>query len=306
MNKRVFVGIDVSKDTLDIAVLDGASWSVPNREAGFTELVKGLTSLAPALIVLEATGGYEKAVFKALLGADLPVARINPRQARCFARATGLLAKTDTLDAHMLACYGKALKPEVRPALENEALRVLVGRRRQLVETLKKEKTRLKQAYTPLVRQDIQDAIAWLKERIRRLETSIADLLEHSPEANCLQAVNGVGPVTAFTLLAELPELGTLNRKQIASLAGLAPFNCDSGNSRGRRKVWGGRFQVRSVLYMATLRATRVNAELKLFYQRLIQAGKPFKTALTACMRKFLTMLNAILRQEKLALQSSI
>jgi transposase len=310
MTQAVFVGIDVSKATLDIAVLPKQTiWTASNEAKSIDVLVRKLSRLSAARIVVEATGGYERKVIQALAKAGLPVVRINARQVRRFAQATGMLAKTDRLDAIVLAKYGQAVEPEVRVIDQENILRPLVNRRRQLVEMLAKEKSRMKQCLDEPIAQDIALHIEWLTQRVCHLEEEIADNIKSSPtvarQSAVLQKVRGVGPVLTTTLLCELPELGQLNRKKIASLVGVAPFNRDSGKFRGKRCVWGGRARVRSVLYMATMRAVRVNPAIQVFYQRLRESGKPAKVALTACMRKFLTILNAILRQENTVLSLS-
>jgi transposase len=300
----LFVGIDVAKAQLDIAVRPtGERWAVPQTEAGAAELVTQLQALipAPTLIVLEATGGLERLASAALAAAGLPVAVVNPRQVRDFAKATGRLAKTDRLDAQVLAHFAEAVRPEPRPVPAEQAqlLSAQLARRRQLVEMLTAERNRLGTAPRP-VRQRIQTHIAWLEQELRDIEDDLGTTLRASPiwreKEDLLRSVPGVGPVLSTTLLAELPELGTLNRKQIAALVGVAPLNRDSGTLRGRRTVWGGRARVRAALYMAALVATRHNPVLRAFYDRLCAAGKPPKVALTACMHKLLTILNALLK----------
>lgn len=303
----MFVGIDVSKARLDLAVLDGVSQSFSNDESGWQGILELLQPLKPGCVVLEATGGYEKGVFRMLAAAGLAVIRVNPRQVREFARSLGILAKTDKLDAQVLARYARVTEPEIRPLLEDETLRSLVARRNQLVAMRTQETNRLKQNPNPLIEADVQAHLKELETRIATFTRCIHEELARFPASGLLQAVKGVSVITTATLLAELPELGTLNRKQIAALAGLAPFNRDSGSFRGKRKVWGGRAVVRSTLYMATLSAIRFNEKLSAFYQRLREAGKVFKVALTACMRKLLTILNAKVRdfdaeQQKAAL----
>jgi len=297
-----FMGIDVSQAQLDIAVLPtGERWSVPNDDTGIDQLVRHLGESQPVLIILEATGGMEVPVSAALAVAGLPVVVINPRQAREFARATGRLAKTDSIDAEILAHFGQALRPPLRPLPDSATreLRALLTRRRQIMEMLTAENNRLR-TVSGRVRVDIQAHVDWLKEYLKRLDKDLGNALRSSPiwreKDNLLQSVPGVGKVTSFTLLAELPELGTLNRKQIAALVGVAPFNRDSGKLRGTRTIWGGRTSVRATLYMAALAATRWNPVLRAFYQRLRNRGKAKKVALTACMRKLLTILNAMLK----------
>ena len=298
-----FVGIDVSKSQLDVAQLpERRSWSVSNDVEGIGDLVRDLATLAPALVVLEATGGYESSVFAALITARLPAVVVNPRQIRAFARAKNRLAKTDKIDAQVLAEFAEAVRPEVRP-VPDEALQELSGllrRRKQLVEMLTAERNRSLMA-TPAVRKDIRAHIHWLERRLQDIETGLDQAIRSTPawqeRDKLVQGEKGVGPVLSMTMLADLPELGRLNRKEISALVGVAPFNQDSGRFRGKRKVWGGRRSVRAVLYMAALAASRHNPEIRPFYQRLLAAGKPKKVALTACMRKLLIRLNAIVRE---------
>ncbi|MFQ5936141.1 MAG: IS110 family transposase [Acidiferrobacterales bacterium] len=297
-----FVGIDISKARLDVAILPGnESFSVPNDDTGITALVKRLKAVRPRLIVLEATGGLEMAVTAALALAQLPVVVVNPRQVRDFAKATGALAKTDRIDAHTLARFGEAVRPEIRPLKDAEltALDALVARRRQLVEMLTAEKNRL--ALAPkAIRKDIQAHITWLKKRLNGVNNDLNNAIRTSPvwreKDRLMQSAPGVGPVLSMSLLAGLPELGRLNRRQIAALVGVAPFNRDSGTLRGKRTTWGGRADVRAVLYMSTVAAVRCNPVIKACYHRLCAAGKARKVALTACMRKLLTILNAMIK----------
>jgi transposase len=299
-----YVGIDVAKATLDVTIRPGGeAWSAQNDEAGLRALVARLRAAAPALVVLEATGGYELAAVAALAAAGLPVVVANPRQVRDFARATGQLAKTDRLDAGVLALFAERVRPEPRP-LPDEAQRALEGlltRRRQLLEMLTAEKNRLGQALgrgQRAVTKSLRQHIAYLERELRMADTDLGEMLRRSPawreRDDLLRSVPGVGPVLALTLLAELPELGTLTRRQLAKLVGVAPLNRDSGTLRGRRSVHGGRAPVRAVLYMAALSAARHNPAVRAFYARLIAAGKPRKVALMACMRKLLTVLNAM------------
>ena len=298
-----YVGIDVAKSRLDIAVRpDEEQWSVPNEEEGIDTLVSRLKELEPALVVLEATGGLELAVTAALAACELPVAVVNPRQVRDFARTAGQLAKTDRLDAQILARFGEAVQPTPRPLpdAQTQALAALLTRRRQVVAMITAEKNRL-HAARPSVHKEIRRHILWLQKSLAKLDSDLGDALRLSPvwrdKDDLLQSVPGVGPTLSVTLLAELPELGTLDRRQIASLVGVAPLNRDSGLLRGKRTVWGGRARLRAALYMGTLVATRFNPVIKAFYQRLCAAGKPKKVALTACMRKMLVILNSILRR---------
>ena len=297
-----FVGIDVSKHQLDVAVRPrGETWTVAHDEAGLSALVARLRALAPTLIVLEATGGLEVALAGALATATLPVAVVNPRQVRDFARSTGTLAKTDRLDAQLLAQFADTVRPEPRPLPDAQAqeLTALLQRRRQLVEMLTAEKNRLALA-SRRIRPQLQAHIEWLHKQIAQFDEDLRQLIRSSPlwreKDDLLRSAPGVGPVLATTLLAALPELGQLTRQQIAALVGVAPLNRDSGTLRGRRTVWGGRAQVRAVLYMSTVVAVRHNPVLIAFYQRLRAAGKAPKLALTACMRKLLTILNAMLK----------
>lgn len=295
------VGIDVARDRLDVAQRPGTEgWQVNNDQRGIADLVARLRALRPALVVLEATGGIELPLVGALAAAGLPVVVVNPRQVREFARATGRLAKTDAIDAQVLARFAEAVRPALRPLPDaaTQQLGGLVARRRQVIEMLTAEKNRLQTAAA--VRGHIKEHILWLERSLSDLDRELGQVIHSSDiwraQDNLLQSAPGVGPVLSTTLLAELPELGSLNRKEIAALVGVAPLNRDSGTLRGRRTVWGGRPQVRAVLYMAALVATRRNPIIRAFYQHLLAAGKPKKVALTACMRKLLTILNAMVR----------
>jgi transposase len=302
------VGIDVSKDTLDVQVRPSdAQWREANDEAGIRSLVVRLQAAAPAQIVIEATGGYELAVVSALAAAGLPVIVVNPRAVRDFARATGQLAKTDQLDAGILARFAEQVRPEIRPLAdaEQQELDALLTRRRQLIEMLTAEKNRLQQVFVARgtrVKKSLTAHIAYLTRELGRAETDLGDLVRQSPiwreRDDLLQSAPGVGPVLSFTILAALPELGRLDRKAIAALVGVAPLNRDSGMFRGKRMIHGGRAPVRTALYMGALVATRHNPVIRAFYQRLLAAGKPKKVALTACMRKLLIILNAMVRQQ--------
>jgi transposase len=302
VHQNIFVGIDVSKDFLDIAVRpSGEYWRCSNQETDIAELAGRLGALAPALVLLEATGGFEVPLATALAAAELPVVVVNPRQVRDFARSTGTLAKTDRLDARIMAHFAEAVRPEVRP-LPSDTHRVLaglVGRRRQLIEMLTAERNR-RQIAPAVLHAELDEHIAWLQARLGRLDRELGQLIQQSPlwrgQDQVLRSVKGVGPVLSATLLTDLPELGTLNRKEIAALVGVAPRARDSGRLRGKRTCWGGRASVRAALYMAALVAARFNPILRDFYQRLLQAGKPKKVALTACMRKLLIILNALAR----------
>jgi transposase len=301
-SSAVSVGIDVASAELVVAVRPTAEgWSVPNDDAGVATVVRRLRLLAPAVIVLEATGGYERAVVAALAAAGLPVVVANPRQVRDFARATGQLAQTDQVDAAVLALFAERVHPEPRalPDAATQALDAVLTRRRQLLDMLTAERNRLAQA-VPAVRRDVQAHIRWLERRLGDLDRDLDALIQHSAvwraKDNLLRSVPGVGPVVSRTLLGALPELGALTHKQIAALAGVAPMARDSGLWRGRRRITGGRAAVRATLYMAALVATRHNPTIRGFYQRLLAAGKPKKVALTACMHKLLTILNAMVR----------
>jgi transposase len=296
------IGIDVSKGLLDVAVLpEGESWSATNDEEGITQVVKRLKSLRPRLVVLEATGGMETALVGAAATARLPVVVVNPRQVRDFAKSVGALAKTDAIDARVLARFAEAVRPEVRPLKDKEAsqLSALIARRRQLVEMLTAEKNRLATA-PEAIHPSIEEHIAWLEQRLDDINGKLKKAIKKSPvwraKDQLLRTAPGVGFVFSATLVAGLPELGALNRKRIAALVGVAPFNRDSGKYRGRRCIWGGRGSIRAVLYMATLTAIRFNPVIRAFYLRLCAAGKEKKVALTACMRKLLTILNAMVK----------
>lgn len=299
-----FVGIDVAKDKLDIAVLgEQKASTVGNDEKGITKLIKKMQVLKPELIVVEATGGYQRAVVLGLYEAGLPVAVVNPSRVRQYARASGLLAKTDKLDAFNLAEFGKQMKPR-RFEAKSEAGRyisALLVRRRQVEEMLKAEKSRLRTVHADM-QGSVERIIETLKDELKLLEKDLDRFMkEHADwqeQEQILTSAKGVGRITATTLLAELPELGKLDRKKIAALVGLAPMNADSGRKRGYRKTQGGRSEVRSVLYMATLVATRYNPLIEAQYQELLRRGKVKKVALTACMRKFLTILNAMMRDQ--------
>jgi transposase len=275
--------------------------SAPNTEAGIAQILTRLRAVSPTLVVMEATGGLEIPLTGALAAAGIPVVVVNPRQVRDFAKATGKLAKTDALDAQMLARFADVMRPEPRPLpdAETRALAALLSRRRQLVEMLTAERNRLMSVLTP-VRKSLRTHIAWLERAIQQTDTALTEAIRQSPvwreKEELLQSTPGVGPVVTTTLLATLPELGALTGKQISALVGVAPFNRDSGMLRGTRTVWGGRAQVRAVLYMGALVATRFNPVIRAFYQRLCAAGKAKKVALTACMRKLLTILNAMMK----------
>lgn len=302
----MFVGIDVSKDRLDVALLCARSGELrrreyPNDPFAHTALQEALRAEAPERIILEASGGYECAVLERLAAAELPVVRVNPRQVRDFARALGRLAKTDTIDAEVLALFGARLEPPVRPLQREEAQesQALLDRRRQLLEMITAEKNRALVA-RPSIRHSIRRTLEQLQKELEAIEAELDRCVAASEELSereaLLKSVPGVGPVLARTLLAGLPELGHLARKQVGALAGVVPYNRDSGRWRGHRQIAGGRSHVRQVLYMGALAATRFNPVIRAFYQRLTQAGKPKKVALVACMRKLLTILNSMLK----------
>lgn len=305
MSTPVYVGLDVSKAHIDVAVRPtNARERVTHDEVGLTALVRHLRTVSPTLIVLEATGGYEATVASALALAALPVAIVNPRQVRDFAKALGRLAKTDAIDADVLALFAERVRPDPRPLPDaaHQALTALVVRRRQLVDMLTAERNRLALAHGT-VRRDLREHIRWLERRLRDTDRELTTMIHDSPlwraQDNLLRSVPGIGPVTAAVLLAELPELGRLSRRQLAALVGVAPLNRDSGRRHGARRIWGGRATIRGPLYMATLVATRCNPVLRTFYRRLRTAGKPHRVAIVAAMRKLLTILNAMVKAQR-------
>ncbi len=306
MEEKVFIGVDVSKDSLDVAI--GTQKEIitfTNDQKGVDSLVKKLRRIDAQLTVFESTGGYELLAASCLAQAGLSVVIVNPRQVRNFAKATGILAKTDAIDARVIAHFAQAVKPEVRPLKDRQTseLTALVTRRRQIIEMIVAEKNRLRLA-NKRNKKDIEAHIRWLQKRLDKIETDIGKMIQSSPIWRCkddiLQSVPGIGPVTSARLICDLPELGVLSSKKIAMLVGLAPLNCDSGKYKGRRRIWGGRAAVRSGLYMATMAAIRCNPAIKEFYRRLIAAGKCHKVAATACMRKLLVIVNAMLRDQTL------
>jgi len=306
MEHTCFVGIDVSKAHLDVHVRPtGDSFRVNHDDAGFATLLERVRPLTPTVVVLEATGGYEMPLAATLAGAGLPVAIVNPRQIRHFARATGQLAKTDLLDARVIALFAEAIRPTPRliPDEQAQALGEMIARRRQLVEMLGAELNRRRLLRDRRLHRHLDAHIAWLEEALRRLDHDLTTLIRSTPmwrEADdLLRSVPGIGPVTACTLIADLPELGRLDRRRIAALVGLAPVARDSGTFRGRRIIFGGRGHIRRVLYMATLTAIKHNPTIRAFHHRLVAAGRPGKVALTAAMRKLLTILNAMLRDRR-------
>jgi transposase len=300
----IFVGIDVSKAQLDVGIRPtGERESFTNDKVGIKTLVKRLAKIEPTLIVLEATGGYERQVTRALVSADLPVVVVNPRQVRDFAKATGQLAKTDSIDAAVLAHFAEAVRPQLRPLPDAVTLelRALTSRRRQILAMIAAENNRMEMT-SKAVAKRIGAHVRWLEQELERANQELDRAIEQSPiwkeNEELLRSAKGIGPVTSRTLLAELPELGTLDRKQISALVGVAPFSRDSGSLKGRRSIWGGRAPVRCALYMATLVATRRNPVIRDFYNRLTAKGKIFKVALVACMRKLLTILNSMIKHK--------
>jgi transposase len=299
------IGIDVSKEWLDIVVMpSGETWRTQNTEEKISVLVQKLETLKPERIVIEATGGYERLVTTKIYLAGLPVCRVNPKRVRYFARSIGQLAKTDKLDAKILARFGELVKPDLTqlPSEQEQHLSALLARREQLLAILVAEKSRMET--TPVkIRPSLNEHITWLKNQIKELDTEIDEFINSTPDLKekdeLLQEVEGIGKKTSAKLIADVPELGACNRKQIAALIGIAPYNQDSGNKKGQRSISGGRPDVRSVLYMATLAATRFNPVIKVFYQRLLKEGKKKKVAIIACMRKLLTILNSIIRDSK-------
>ena len=300
---KSFIGIDVCKQQLEVAAHErDYKFRCPNKISSFGQLIAELIDLRPALIVLEATGGLEIPVVNALHAVDLPVVVVNPRQVRDFAKALGQWAKTDALDARVLAHFAAAIKPPLRPikSKDEQELDALSGRRGQLVEMLIDEKNRRRSATSDRMRGKIKEHIDWLEDRIAEIDQQLQALLKTSAcwqaKDKILQSVPGIGPVTAFSVVADLPELGKLDRQKISKLVGVAPLNRDSGQQRGSRHIYGGRAQLRRVLYMAALTAARHNPVIKAFYQRLRANHKPFKVAITACMRKLLSIINVMVR----------
>jgi len=297
-----YIGIDVSKNTLDIAIYgESKSWSIVNEETAIKQFIPQLKKLRPTLILTEATGGFETLVVSLLVAHKFQVVVANPRQVRDFARAIGKLAKTDQIDAGVLAHFAAAIKPPVRPFKEKHAreFAALLTRRRQLVDMLTAEKNRFSTADTA-IKKGLKSHIQWLQKNIEQIEKQLQDLIKKNQtwqhKAKIIQSFPGVGQVTSWVLLSSLPELGQVNRRQIASLAGVAPLNRDSGSLKGKRTTWGGRANVRNALYMCALSATRYNPVISAYYKHLLQAGKTPKVALTACMRKILIILNTMLK----------
>jgi transposase len=306
MEHTTYVGIDVAKDHLDVHVRPtDEAFRVPHDDAGLASLLKRLRALTPSLIVLEASGGYEVPLTAALASATLPLAVVNPRQIRDYARALGQLAKTDRLDARVIALFAEAVRPQARPVpdAQAQALAELIARRRQLVDMLAAEQNRRRLLRDRRVQRQLDAHITWLEEALRRLDHDLSTLVRATPAwretEDLLRSARGIGPVTAYTLIANLPELGRLDRRRIAALVGLAPLARDSGVFRGRRMIAGGRPHIRRVLYMATLAAIKYNPVIRAFHHRLVAAGRPNKVAITAAMRKLLTILNAMLRDRR-------
>jgi len=297
-----FVGIDVAKNSMEVTVDGGnESWNFPNDESGLEKLVKKMKKFSPCLIVLEATGGYESMVVALLQSKGFPLAVINPRQIRDFARSVGTLAKTDILDAKVIANFAAKIQPAPRilPTEAAKKLGDILVRRRQIVTMRTAEKNRLQQA-APSVMKRVKAHVTWLEKELSDINTELKQMIQDDPEwqekDEIIQSVPGVGPNLSITLLVDFPELGILNRKQIAALGGVAPFNRDSGKMRGKRTIWGGRDIVRTATYMAAFSAIRCNPSLKSLFDRLIAVGKPRKVAMVACMRKLLCILNAMLK----------
>lgn len=302
--QEISVGIDVSKDRLDVAVIPANDcWQEPNDETGIQNLVNRLGKITPVFVILEASGGYEANVAGALAHAGLPVCVVNPAQVRNYAKGTGTVAKTDTIDSLILAQFGLSVRPVVR-SLKNEemqALSALLMRRRQVVEMLVMEKNRMKNPpKAPLAVTSLEKSMAFLEAQIKELDEQLKGAMKGNgawkEQDELLQSVPGIGPVSSLTIIGCLPELGKLNRKEIAALVGVAPYNRDSGKKIGKRYVFGGRKEVRNVLYMAIIAALKFNKVIKDFYTRLRDAGKAAKTAITACMRRLLTILNAMMK----------
>jgi transposase len=302
MGKQTYVGIDVAKDSMEVTVHEGKEhWNYANDESGLAKLVTKMKKLSPNLIVLEATGGYEITIAAEIQSNGFPVAVVNPRHIRDFAKSVGILAKTDILDARVIARFAATVQPPSRvlPESETQELGAIIMRRKQMIAMLTAEKNRLQQA-NQAVKERIQIHITWLKQELDDINKEMNKMVQNNEEwkekDEIIQSVPGVGPNLSFTLLADFPELGTLNRKQTAALSGIAPFNRDSGTLRGKRTIWGGRDIVRTATYMSAFVAIRYNPLLKCFFQRLVAAGKPYKVAIVACMRKLLCILNAMLK----------
>jgi transposase len=306
MNSQIYVGLDVSKQHLDVAVRPhNRHFVTSNDNRGIKSLVKRLAALTPQLIVLEASGGYEFLVTAALAEAQLPVALVNPQAVRKFAGAAGKLAKTDKIDAQVLAHFAEALRPEPRPLPDqaHQVLKAALQRRQQVVKMIGQEENRLEKTFIPTVRRDIQAHLTWLRQRLTALNRDLDDQIRQSPlwqdRDRLYQSVPGIGPLVSRAVIAQLPEIGTLPGKKAAALVGVAPYNRDSGRFRGKRMIRGGRSYLRRMLYMAAVAATRWNPVIRTFYLRLVAAGKPKKLALTACMRKLVIILNAMVKHNQ-------
>jgi transposase len=301
LKQEVYVGVDISKDHLDIAInTEKGSRRLNNSTAGIQKAIEYLRGVNPVLVVFEATGGLELPLWQELTEAGIAASPVNPRQIRNFAKAKGVLAKTDTIDAQVIAQYASVMQPQAQAFPDTQELKEMIARRSQIIEMLTAEKNRLKTARKARVQQDIKVNIAWLKSRLDGVDKDLHEAIKANPEwqqkYEILESTPGIGNTTAISLVAGFAELGNLNRHQAAALAGVAPINRDSGMMRGKRMVWGGRPRIRTALYMATLVATRYNPIIKAFYQRLCTAGKAKKVALTACMRKLLLILNSMLK----------
>jgi transposase len=301
LHQGTYVGVDVSKDNLDIAInTEKGSSRLSNNGAGIKKAIEYLRGISPILIVFEATGGLELPLWQALTEAGIAASPVNPRQIRNFAKAKGVLAKTDTIDARIIAQYAAAMQPQPLAFPDTQELKEMIARRSQLIDMLTAEKNRLKAARKTRIQQDIKVNIEWLKSRLNGVDKDLGSAIKANPEwrkkYEILESTPGIGNTTAASLIAGFAELGNLNRHQVAALAGVAPINRDSGMMRGKRIIWGGRPRIRAALYMATLVATRYNPVIKAFYQRLCAAGKAKKVALTACMRKLLLILNSMLK----------
>jgi transposase len=303
--EQTYAGVDISKDYLDVTIVDSDKmWRFTNNQVGIKKVIKVFQEMASIMVVFESTGGLEISLWLALNQAGINAAPINPRQIRHFAQAKGKLAKTDNIDAQIIAQYGQAMKPNPQLVPDTQELKELMARRSQIVEMIAAEKSRFKAARQKLIKQDIQDHIDWLQKRIHETDKELIRAIDDNPvlqeKAKLLRSTPGVGPTTTAALLIQLPELGKLNRHEVAALAGVAPLNRDSGRMRGKRTVWGGRASVRGILYMSALVATRYNPVISAFYRRLCAEGKAKKVAITACMRKLLIILNSMIKHKTL------
>jgi transposase len=303
--EQTFAGVDISKDYLDVTIVDSdKTWRFANNQVGIKKVIKVFKEMASVMVVFESTGGLEISLWLALNQAGINAAPINPRQIRNFAQAKGKLAKTDKIDAQIIAQYGQAMRPNPQLVPDTQELKELMARRSQIVEMIASEKSRLKAARQKLIKQDIHDHIDWLQKRSHETDKELIHAIDVNPvlqeKAKLLRSTPGVGPTTTAALLIQLPELGTLNRHEVAALAGVAPLNRDSGRMRGKRTVWGGRAIVRGILYMSALVATRYNPVINAFYLRLCAEGKAKKVAITACMRKLLIILNSMIKHKTL------